>query len=57
MFDTPSINTELNKAYDLFNQFNWTIPELIDYEQAIENIWHNFQKNLKYKLNSGNVIE
>ncbi|MDR0329629.1 MAG: bifunctional (p)ppGpp synthetase/guanosine-3',5'-bis(diphosphate) 3'-pyrophosphohydrolase [Rickettsia sp.] len=47
LFDTPNINTELNKVYDLFNQFNWTIPELIAYEQAIENLWHNFQKKLE----------
>jgi (p)ppGpp synthase/HD superfamily hydrolase len=40
------INTEINNAYDIFVRFNWTIPELIAYEQAIENLCHNFQNNL-----------
>ncbi len=43
--NTAAINIEINKAYDIFNQFNWTISELISYEQAIENLWHKFQKN------------
>ncbi|WP_375318958.1 bifunctional (p)ppGpp synthetase/guanosine-3',5'-bis(diphosphate) 3'-pyrophosphohydrolase [Candidatus Tisiphia endosymbiont of Oplodontha viridula] len=37
-----AINTEINNAYDIFNRFNWTISELIAYEQAIENLWHKF---------------
>ncbi|MCC8483430.1 MAG: bifunctional (p)ppGpp synthetase/guanosine-3',5'-bis(diphosphate) 3'-pyrophosphohydrolase [Rickettsia endosymbiont of Labidopullus appendiculatus] len=40
------INTAINNAYDIFVRFNWTIPELIAYEQAIENLCHNFQNNL-----------
>jgi (p)ppGpp synthase/HD superfamily hydrolase len=43
--NTAAINTEINKAYDIFNQFNWTISELVDYEQIIENLWYKFQKN------------
>ncbi|WP_425362967.1 bifunctional (p)ppGpp synthetase/guanosine-3',5'-bis(diphosphate) 3'-pyrophosphohydrolase [Candidatus Tisiphia endosymbiont of Hybos culiciformis] len=43
--NTVAINTEINNAYDIFNQFNWTISELISYEQAIENLWHKFQNN------------
>lgn len=42
---TAAINTEINKAYDIFNQFNWTILDLIAYEQIIENLWHKLQKN------------
>ncbi|WP_417905559.1 bifunctional (p)ppGpp synthetase/guanosine-3',5'-bis(diphosphate) 3'-pyrophosphohydrolase [Candidatus Tisiphia endosymbiont of Micropterix aruncella] len=43
--NTVTINTEINKAYDIFNQFNWTISELVAYEQAIENLCHKFQNN------------
>ncbi|WP_425361568.1 bifunctional (p)ppGpp synthetase/guanosine-3',5'-bis(diphosphate) 3'-pyrophosphohydrolase [Candidatus Tisiphia endosymbiont of Ceraclea dissimilis] len=43
--NTVAINTEINNAYDIFNQFNWTILNLVAYEQAIENLWHKFQKN------------
>jgi (p)ppGpp synthase/HD superfamily hydrolase len=43
--NTVAINTEINNAYDIFNQFNWTISELIAYEQAIENLWRKFQNN------------
>ncbi|WP_375332104.1 bifunctional (p)ppGpp synthetase/guanosine-3',5'-bis(diphosphate) 3'-pyrophosphohydrolase [Candidatus Tisiphia endosymbiont of Temnostethus pusillus] len=43
--NTVAINTEINKAYDIFNQFNWTISELVAYEQAIENLWRKFQNN------------
>ncbi|WP_367363939.1 bifunctional (p)ppGpp synthetase/guanosine-3',5'-bis(diphosphate) 3'-pyrophosphohydrolase [Candidatus Tisiphia endosymbiont of Nedyus quadrimaculatus] len=43
MLNIAGINTELNKAYDIFSQFNWTIQELIAYEQAIENIYRIYQ--------------
>ncbi|WP_425361754.1 bifunctional (p)ppGpp synthetase/guanosine-3',5'-bis(diphosphate) 3'-pyrophosphohydrolase [Candidatus Tisiphia endosymbiont of Mystacides longicornis] len=43
--NTVAINTEINNANDIFNQFNWTILNLVAYEQAIENLWHKFQKN------------
>ncbi len=43
--NTVTINTEINEAYDIFNQFNWTISELVAYEQAIENLCHQFQKD------------
>ncbi|WP_341752708.1 MULTISPECIES: bifunctional (p)ppGpp synthetase/guanosine-3',5'-bis(diphosphate) 3'-pyrophosphohydrolase [unclassified Candidatus Tisiphia] len=43
--NTVAINTEINNAHDIFNQFNWTILDLVAYEQAIENLWHKFQKN------------
>ncbi|WP_375332704.1 MULTISPECIES: bifunctional (p)ppGpp synthetase/guanosine-3',5'-bis(diphosphate) 3'-pyrophosphohydrolase [unclassified Candidatus Tisiphia] len=43
--NTVAINDEINEAYDIFNQFNWTISELIAYEQAIENLWRKFQNN------------
>lgn len=36
-----SINTKINNAYNIFSQFNWTISELITYEQALENLCHN----------------
>ncbi len=39
--NTVGINTEINNAYNIFSQFNWTISELIAYEQAIENLCHN----------------
>ncbi|MCC8398652.1 MAG: bifunctional (p)ppGpp synthetase/guanosine-3',5'-bis(diphosphate) 3'-pyrophosphohydrolase [Rickettsia endosymbiont of Labidopullus appendiculatus] len=45
ILNTAAINIEINNAYDIFNQFNWTISELIAYEQAIENLCHKFQKN------------
>ncbi|WP_425363992.1 bifunctional (p)ppGpp synthetase/guanosine-3',5'-bis(diphosphate) 3'-pyrophosphohydrolase [Candidatus Tisiphia endosymbiont of Hybos culiciformis] len=48
------INTEINNAYDIFLQFNWTIPELIAYEQAIENLCHNFRDVYSNNLKNGN---
>ncbi|MCC8371847.1 MAG: bifunctional (p)ppGpp synthetase/guanosine-3',5'-bis(diphosphate) 3'-pyrophosphohydrolase [Rickettsia endosymbiont of Pseudomimeciton antennatum] len=45
ILNTAAINIEINNVYDIFNQFNWTISELIAYEQAIENLCHKFQKN------------
>ncbi|WP_425364637.1 bifunctional (p)ppGpp synthetase/guanosine-3',5'-bis(diphosphate) 3'-pyrophosphohydrolase [Candidatus Tisiphia endosymbiont of Mystacides longicornis] len=39
--NTAGINSQINNAYNIFDQFNWTIAELIDYEQAIENVCRN----------------
>ncbi|HJD63974.1 MAG TPA: bifunctional (p)ppGpp synthetase/guanosine-3',5'-bis(diphosphate) 3'-pyrophosphohydrolase [Rickettsia endosymbiont of Sericostoma sp.] len=39
--NTTAINTEINNAYNIFRQFNWTIAELVAYEQAIENLCYN----------------
>ncbi|WP_341757078.1 MULTISPECIES: bifunctional (p)ppGpp synthetase/guanosine-3',5'-bis(diphosphate) 3'-pyrophosphohydrolase [unclassified Candidatus Tisiphia] len=39
--NTADINTEINNAYNIFSRFNWTISELIAYEQAIESLCHN----------------
>ncbi|MCC8371624.1 MAG: bifunctional (p)ppGpp synthetase/guanosine-3',5'-bis(diphosphate) 3'-pyrophosphohydrolase [Rickettsia endosymbiont of Pseudomimeciton antennatum] len=39
--NTVAINTEINNAYNIFSKFNWTTPELIAYEQAIESLYHN----------------
>ncbi|WP_250311731.1 nucleotidyltransferase family protein [Rickettsia endosymbiont of Oedothorax gibbosus] len=36
--NTATISTKINNAYDIFNQFNWTLSELITYEQAIEKL-------------------
>ncbi len=41
------IHTGLTNAYKLFDQFNWTMLELVVYEQEIKNLWHNFQNNLR----------
>ncbi len=37
----------LNNLYKLFEQFNWTMSELVAYEQEIKNFWDNFQDNLQ----------
>ena len=31
----------IKKAYDVLEQFNWTEPELIAYEQELKRIWDN----------------
>ncbi|WP_425363203.1 bifunctional (p)ppGpp synthetase/guanosine-3',5'-bis(diphosphate) 3'-pyrophosphohydrolase [Candidatus Tisiphia endosymbiont of Hybos culiciformis] len=40
--NTVGIDTKINNAYNIFDHFNWTIAELIAYEQEIENLYHNF---------------
>ncbi|MDR0296401.1 MAG: bifunctional (p)ppGpp synthetase/guanosine-3',5'-bis(diphosphate) 3'-pyrophosphohydrolase [Rickettsia sp.] len=50
--NTAAINTEINNAYNIFSQFNWTIAELIAYEQAIENLCCNL-----YDVQLNKVIE
>ncbi|WP_341751916.1 bifunctional (p)ppGpp synthetase/guanosine-3',5'-bis(diphosphate) 3'-pyrophosphohydrolase [Candidatus Tisiphia endosymbiont of Piscicola geometra] len=47
MLNVAAINTGLNKAYDIFTNFNWTIQELIDYEQTIINLYRIYQDNLR----------
>ncbi|WP_342278437.1 bifunctional (p)ppGpp synthetase/guanosine-3',5'-bis(diphosphate) 3'-pyrophosphohydrolase [Candidatus Tisiphia endosymbiont of Myopa tessellatipennis] len=47
ILNVADINTELNKAYDIFTHFNWTIQELIDYEQTIINLYRIYQDNLR----------
>lgn len=47
MLNVAAINTGLNKAYHIFTNFNWTIQELIDYEQTIINLYRIYQDNLR----------
>ncbi|WP_375318892.1 bifunctional (p)ppGpp synthetase/guanosine-3',5'-bis(diphosphate) 3'-pyrophosphohydrolase [Candidatus Tisiphia endosymbiont of Oplodontha viridula] len=47
LFDIDAIYRGINSAYKLFEQFNWTMLELIAYEQEIKNLWHNCQNNLQ----------
>ncbi|MCC8399701.1 bifunctional (p)ppGpp synthetase/guanosine-3',5'-bis(diphosphate) 3'-pyrophosphohydrolase [Candidatus Tisiphia endosymbiont of Dioctria linearis] len=37
----------LNNAYKLFEQFNWTMLELVAYEQEIQDVWNNCQDDLQ----------
>ncbi|BFD45984.1 MAG: hypothetical protein DMENIID0002_06300 [Rickettsia endosymbiont of Sergentomyia squamirostris] len=32
--------------YEYLNDFNWTMLELMAYEQEIEILWHSLQNNL-----------
>lgn len=32
--------------YEYLNDFNWTMFELMAYEQKIEILWHSLQNNL-----------
>ncbi|WP_425364006.1 bifunctional (p)ppGpp synthetase/guanosine-3',5'-bis(diphosphate) 3'-pyrophosphohydrolase [Candidatus Tisiphia endosymbiont of Hybos culiciformis] len=47
LFNVDSICRSLNNAYKLFEQFNWTMLELVAYEQEVKNLWHNCQDNLQ----------
>ncbi|WP_341757865.1 bifunctional (p)ppGpp synthetase/guanosine-3',5'-bis(diphosphate) 3'-pyrophosphohydrolase [Candidatus Tisiphia endosymbiont of Ditula angustiorana] len=46
VLNVAAIHTGLNNAYKLFKQFNWTMLELMAYEQKIEILWHSLQDNL-----------
>lgn len=47
LFNIDAIYRGLNNAYKLFEQFNWTMLELVAYEQEVKNLWYNCQNNLQ----------
>ncbi|MCC8371352.1 MAG: bifunctional (p)ppGpp synthetase/guanosine-3',5'-bis(diphosphate) 3'-pyrophosphohydrolase [Rickettsia endosymbiont of Pseudomimeciton antennatum] len=47
LFNIDAICRGINSTYKLFEQFNWTMLELIAYEQEVKNLWHNCQNNLQ----------
>jgi (p)ppGpp synthase/HD superfamily hydrolase len=46
LLNVAAIHKVLGSSCSIFEKFNWTIYELVTYEQEIKNLWHNFQDNL-----------
>ncbi|AFC69806.1 guanosine polyphosphate pyrophosphohydrolase [Rickettsia amblyommatis] len=40
-FNTAYINTNIKNAYNILSRFNWTMSQLLAYEQILEDLCHN----------------
>ena len=40
-FNTAYINININNAYNILSRFNWTMSQLLAYEQILENLCHH----------------
>ncbi|XVN42430.1 MAG: bifunctional (p)ppGpp synthetase/guanosine-3',5'-bis(diphosphate) 3'-pyrophosphohydrolase [Candidatus Rickettsia vulgarisii] len=42
LFEIIISNLSLDKAYNIFSKFSWTLSELTDYEKEIGSLWQDF---------------
>ncbi|XJO32072.1 toprim domain-containing protein [Rickettsia rickettsii] len=59
-FNTAYINININNAYNILSRFNWTMSQLLAYEQILENLCHHLdcrngtceKRKVDYRLHS-----